>query len=408
MPPKNIKIYKLKASDGPLSRDDLSTWTFTVKAYARQQGWAKFLPNGASKDWTASDEDDNNGFANEVIGEFHDFITTLAANCPAGFTETVIRESTSFQWVLDHIMKTFKLTTKGESFLDGLDIKFEFDDSFTYEQAWMMIKDKYISSLLPAGSRYRGKVLRNKEVLSPLAMNFLVREWLLKIDPRLPNHVKSSRGHLFTTEKPTLACNQEILCDQIEIMLQELDSKDGTSNNQISVGYVQHGRGGRGNFRFRPNNRFQNYSIRARGRGAPPSNRPSAPGRRPPSCQICLEARKYDSSMGHTAESCPFKDELRNISRQQGQPPFKVMLLPTGNNPTNLTDQFQGMTTNASYSPYQAQAGADYQYQPYDQFGDQHGYDDQSESNFFQTAPVYEHATLEEMSNQAGYPGAPL
>ena len=31
---KNIKIYKLRATDGPLSRDDVSNWAFTVKSYA--------------------------------------------------------------------------------------------------------------------------------------------------------------------------------------------------------------------------------------------------------------------------------------------------------------------------------------------------------------------------------------
>ena len=40
MPPKYSKIYKLKPTDGPLSRDDLSTWIFTVQSHARQNGWA--------------------------------------------------------------------------------------------------------------------------------------------------------------------------------------------------------------------------------------------------------------------------------------------------------------------------------------------------------------------------------
>ena len=40
MPPKSNKIYKLKPTDGPLSRDDLTTWIFTVQSHARQNGWA--------------------------------------------------------------------------------------------------------------------------------------------------------------------------------------------------------------------------------------------------------------------------------------------------------------------------------------------------------------------------------
>ena len=83
-----------------------------------------------------------------------------------------------------------------------------------------------------------GKALTAKEVLSPLARNFMAREWLIKIDPRLPEHVRNTRGDLLTEERPTLACNQAILCDQMEVMLQELDAKDGTSSNSVNVGNV--------------------------------------------------------------------------------------------------------------------------------------------------------------------------
>ena len=194
----------------------------------------------------------------------------------------MIRESVSFEWILERIKKTFKLSTKGESFLDGLDIKFEFDESFTYQQAWMMLKNKYVSSLLQKDDICMGEKRDNKEVLSPLAMNFLVREWLQKIDPRLPNHVRHSRGHLFTTQRPTLACNQEILCDQIDTMLQELDSKETSANSQVNVNYIPQGRGFRGGrgggfrggFRSRPSpGNWRPFNARSRGRSPFPPTR---------------------------------------------------------------------------------------------------------------------------------------
>ena len=184
MTTKNVKIYKLKATDGPLSRDDLSTWVFTVKSYARQHGMQRFI-SGANKDWICSDEQDDNGFkvlkpdrttvdeeaTNKLIGDFHDFLTSVAANCPTGFTDTVIRESTSFSWIVEHIKKTFKLITKGENFLDGINLKFEYDENFTYAQGWMSIKDHYTSSLLPTNSTCMGKVLTTKEILTSYQQN---------------------------------------------------------------------------------------------------------------------------------------------------------------------------------------------------------------------------------------------
>ena len=382
---KNIKIYKLRATDGPLSRDDVSTWAFTVKSYARQHGWTKFIDgkNRYSK-WLSSDDDETNGLVaykednvtedqdetDKLVGDFHDFLTTIAANCPAGFTDTVIRESTSFQWILDHIKKTFKLVTKCESFLDGLEINFEFDENFTHSQAWMAIKDHYYSSLLPSNSRCMGKVSTSKEVISPLAMNFLVREWLLKIDKRLPMHVKNTRGHLFTEERPTLACNQTILCDQMEAMLQELDSKD-VSNNNIAVNYMPNrGRG------FSTNRGFRGMSRgRPRGRAPAISMRSQAPGRRQASCQICLEARKYDSALGHITSACPFKYELRNTARQHQQSapgssaaPYKVLLVPTGPQQPLHPQQRAGLNTVAA--PVQVDS---YDYQQQYEYGDSYG-----------------------------------
>ena len=422
MTSKNIKIYKLKPTDGPLSRDDLSTWVFTVKSYSRQHGMIKFI-SGDNKNWIASDIDDSNGHkvikqdgsqdvaeTNKLVGEFHDFLTTVAANCPSGFTETVIRESTSFDWIIDHIKKTFKLTTKGQNFLDCQDIKFVFDENFTYNQGLMQINDHFISSLLPAGAICMGKALQAKEVLSPLARNFMAREWLIKIDPRLPEHVRNTRGHLFTEERPTLACNQAILCDQMEVMLQELDAKDGTSSNSVNVGNVGVGyvpsHRGRG---FPPTQGYHGGYRGAfvprgprpmRARGPQPVYRPSAPPRRSPSCQICLEARKYDSALGHTTSECPFKNQLRSTS--QRQPNFKVLLVPTQPTlPTSNTPNLANVSTDAT-NPYDVQFN--YQYADPNMataYPDQFVYEDQ-----LYTAPFnhYEQATIEEVPGSQQQP----
>ena len=340
MPPKSNKIYKLRPTEGPLSRDDLSTWIFTVQSHARQYGWADFLQDGAHNTWTATAEDPNNGLqilssdqtvdhtaTNKLRSSFRDFLAAVAANCPTGFTDTVIRESTSFKWIENTIKKTFNLTTTGESFLDGINIKFEFDNSFTYQQAWMMIKDHYISSLLPAGSKCMGKTLTADETLTPLATNFLVEKWLIKIDPRLPDYVRTSRGYLFTEARPTLACNQQILSDQIDQMLHELDNKE-TMNNNVNISYIQQSRGGRvGYSRPRP------PRFRGRGRGNP-SSRYQDQGRRSSySCHLCLEARRYDSSITHSANNCPFPSRGNATRQAPSVPPFKVLLVPT-NQPT--------------------------------------------------------------------------
>ena len=91
---KNIKIYKLRATDGPLSRDDVSTWAFTVKSYSRQHGWTKFFDSkGDHNTWISSDEDETNGHlvlkndnvtidrdeTDKLVGDFHDCCSKLSS-----------------------------------------------------------------------------------------------------------------------------------------------------------------------------------------------------------------------------------------------------------------------------------------------------------------------------------------
>ena len=116
-------------------------------------------------------------------------------------------------------------------------MKFDFD-TITLHQAYMEVKDFVCAGLIKKGDPFEGKPAANNEVLSPSTKNFIMKTLLTKVDTRLPKHVKDTRGHLFTTERPTLACNQKILIDQIPTMLAELDKKDTVSQGNVNVGDV--------------------------------------------------------------------------------------------------------------------------------------------------------------------------
>ena len=222
----------------------------------------------------------------------------------------VMRESTSYDWIIEQLYSMFGLDTKGENFLAGNDIKFEFSASFTYSQALMMMKDFYVNTLLPRGSTFKGKELNKDEELGPIAENFIIEKCLAKIDARLPEHIRNTRGHLFTKERPTLACNQKLLFSQIDTMIAEMDGKEA---QDISVGQVRATGGGplcpfRPMFRgrgaplrypqpVRPN--FPNYQPRT-----PATYRPRRGG--PGGCIRCLEARRYDAARFHGLRDCPY------------------------------------------------------------------------------------------------------
>ena len=330
-----IKPYKLKPSSGDtLTRDDLATWREVLLSYMRQnEAWKQFLPDGERPIWTAYDEGELPvawGDAREV---HKDFLTCLATFSPAGCGETIKRESTSFNWVLDLIKDTYGLKTRGEHFLTLDDLKFDFSAGFTYQQAYMEVKDFICAGLLQTGDRFENKPLTANEKLSPVAKNFITKEWLMKIDPRLPKHIRETRGHLFTADKPTLACNQKTICDQISTMIAELNNKEETSlsNDSVNINFApanRRGNRGRGIFRG-AGAMMRGYSNFPQSRPVPPQIRYQVPA----GCQRCLEAipTRYDAAKTHSTKDCMFPVN-NNQQRFRQRPNFRVVIVPEQDN----------------------------------------------------------------------------
>ena len=74
-------------------------------------------------------------------GDMDDFLCCVATYCPSGFYEFVIRESTSLQWIYDQILNVYNLQTKRQDILNGAELDFKFDDKFTYQHAYIQMKD---------------------------------------------------------------------------------------------------------------------------------------------------------------------------------------------------------------------------------------------------------------------------
>ena len=126
------KPFTLKASEGDkISRDDIATWSYTILACARQvKEWKKFLPEAEYSTWKAKSEDETYGLvitkidnheeieneekSEELRTNFLDFLTFVATHCPSGFMTMVMRESTSFAWVIKQLQSTYDLDTRGE------------------------------------------------------------------------------------------------------------------------------------------------------------------------------------------------------------------------------------------------------------------------------------------------------
>ena len=412
-PKTSLKPYKLKATDGPMTRDDLSSWEYNMQSFCRQTvAWQKFLPGGTRADWKASDADETNGLVvmkaepnqavededktNELRSAFKDFLTCVAIHCPTGFTTTVERESTSWKWIIKLVKETFNLNTRGEHFLAGNDIKLVYDENFTYQQGYMHWRDYYSSTLPEKGTMFKEKTLDEKDKISPLAELFIVEKWLRDIDERMPGHVQKTRGHLFTTQRPTLACNQRILCEQIDTMLAELNGASNTSNTgNVNVGFVPSHKPKYGGTPFPVQRGLRAGGFRGQGR-APTGPRQFRPA--PQACQHCLEARRYDASTTHPTNKCNWmarKMQQQRPQFRQPNPGYKVLFVPNtpaiagqpnqgqGGDQAAIINQLQAMSMDVQSQVYgetfqypdstgydQTGYTAQYQYQHDDQYGE--------------------------------------
>ena len=147
-----------------------------MQSVCRQnRDWQPFLPGGTGQDWTPGDEDPTHGIedimrpapnqnqvdrraTDKARSDFKDFLTCVATYCPDGFIQTVMNESSSYNWIINLIKTTFNLQTKGSHFLAGEELKLEFNNGFTYQQGFMKIKSFYTDSLLPANAVCEGRV----------------------------------------------------------------------------------------------------------------------------------------------------------------------------------------------------------------------------------------------------------
>ena len=247
-----LKPTKLKS---PVTRDTFYTWTLNHKAFCRQNpDWLQFLPGSLGfSSWVPYNEDEIRGIliprtdgqgreqrdgqgviipdmqaTNKARAALESFLVCLGTYCPDMFMHTVVQESSSFNWVMDKIKKTFKLETKGLGVLAGADIKVDYSaEGQTHAQGLQAFREFYSDSLLDKGDLYKGKAMGKKEPLSPLAENLIVKEWLDSIDKRLRGHIMRTRGHLITADRPNLSDIQHILCEQMDTLLAELDAMGG-------------------------------------------------------------------------------------------------------------------------------------------------------------------------------------
>ena len=127
-----------------------------------------------------------------------------------------------------------------------------------------------------------------------------------KIDKRLKKRIIQTRGNLFTEQRPNLSDHQQTLCEQMEVMLTELEAKESPSINRAGFN-PQAGRQPQAPFR---QNRLQYGGFPC---GQPFTARPARGNCPYDTFYRCYEAgRSGPASKTHLANSCPYPPNRRS------------------------------------------------------------------------------------------------
>ena len=337
---------------GPVTKVAFKVFSNQMRAYLEQDHVNyMFLPEGCYSEWgpkqegrqitTLADEDPENRKLiqqNEAgridlhaeqqsllltrNAQLTKFVTLIAILCYYTEQDDIMQCSTSYGWIIDYLKQHYNLESRGEHFLDILDVVYTADMS--YQTFFKQFRAGFIDNL-----RKRGDILAYKndqeltqdETMSPTLQASIVLWALERIDGRLPKKVKKNYGHQMTGNQ-CLVSLQPTIFQNIGAMLNELDEAENALAARCQVSNECN--------TISPQYQFKQQSSSSRGR----QFRPRGPQRikRGQSnqnkvfCRICYHAGAAPSAyLSHSISKCHFltkadRADLRNCEVQEVTP----------------------------------------------------------------------------------------
>ncbi|KAJ8369657.1 hypothetical protein SKAU_G00096850 [Synaphobranchus kaupii] len=145
----------------------------------------------------------------------------IANYCPIISRNTLVKNSTSLEFIWQTIRQHFGFQVTGAQFIDFSDIHLEGDErpEDLYQRLMAFVED---SLLRPSGLSHHGEAVTEDEELSPTLENVVVLTWLKLIHPSLPRLVKQRygtelRSRILASIKPEISQALCSLLDEIRV-----------------------------------------------------------------------------------------------------------------------------------------------------------------------------------------------
>ena len=259
----SIKIYPpTPLPDRKVDETQFNIWTEEIEVYLSQENdFALFLPGGLYENW-ASFETNNlriaalnqndrvtaraNVTAEQAATENaakltkrqRDLRTVLSiiGKCVSqGHYNSVIRHSTSLQWIYNTLRCDYDIQQKGIHFFNILDLKYD-SQSMTPVSFYNQYRTLISNNLAKTGDtiKYRGNLqLTEDEKMTPMLEDLVMMNVLSLIDPRLPAFIRSHYNHKMKDDEKLMDFKADILVnipsflETIEVNEQNCSIKGG-------------------------------------------------------------------------------------------------------------------------------------------------------------------------------------
>ena len=226
-----------------VSEDDFNIWQEQLTVYLLQDNQnERFFDEGDYAEWQAEEDfagriqtpvnPDVAGTLPERRRQLRTFISQIAKSCHKSDFQTIMRQSTSFQWIMDKLRENYDIQKKGVHFLNIIDIKWDPTSDITPFAFYNTYRTHIMNNLRKTGDVVSWKSadpLQADEQMTPMLEDLLVYNVLTLIDPRLPGQVKETFGHLMRQNKSLRDFRSEIFT-AVPKLIQDLEIKEAAAS----------------------------------------------------------------------------------------------------------------------------------------------------------------------------------
>ena len=264
-----IKIYPpAQLPEKKLNETQFNIWKEELEVYISQEKCFKiFLPGQPYSQWQSAEEYPNrirqlnaadtvrpnqDMTEAEAILENEEKLSDMRVNlrtvlaivgkCVAeGHYNSIIRHSTSLQWIYDTLRSDYNIQTKGIHFLNIIELKYD-PETQTPVAFYNEYRTIIVNNLAKNGDTIKYKNegnLQQDEKMSPMIEDMVLLNVIKEIDTRLPAYVKHFYNHKMNNDERLMDFKTDILVN-IGSFLKEIESKElNDMGNEASLNVIK-------------------------------------------------------------------------------------------------------------------------------------------------------------------------